>query len=188
MMEPTRNIRSNNQTEGGFDRDVSDPRFTSSSYGQPRVAEKSGYPLEENLPIFLSASEEESHAAELQDNWTYDDRSQETWPPETVEQHNALQQSASQQSGWQHSGYEQDPWEQETWETQRRKGSTARNMVKLGLVAAAVAGAVFAAFSLSGQARLDRRRQRVARRGIAGSSRHQKPGAAAGDTGCRRTC
>jgi hypothetical protein len=167
MMEPTRYIRANKQaTDDAFDRAVHDARYPSSRYGQPQAPEKSGYPLEENLPIFLSASEEENHAAELQDNWSYDDRAQEEWPPESdfernASQHNALQHDALQQSAlqhrslqpadWQHSGYEQDPWEQETWETRRRKGSIARTIVKFGFVTAAVAGAVFAAFNFQGR-------------------------------------
>jgi hypothetical protein len=148
MVEPTRYVRSSSRVAGRFDRDVNDVRLTSSHDAQPRAA-KSGYPLGENLPIFLSAAEEENRA-ELQDNWVYDDREHEAWPAESALQHHALQQNASQQSDWQHSGYEQDPWEQESWEAQRRKGSIVARVVKFGLVAAAVAGAVFAAFTYQG--------------------------------------
>jgi hypothetical protein len=151
MMEPTRYIQSNNAAADGFDQNVNDPRAKSSRYAQPRVAEKSGYPLEENLPIFLAGSEEEKYTAQLQDNWAYDNHAQESWPPEAALQQDALQQSALQQSAWQHSGYEQDPWEQETWETQRRKGLTALRVMKFALVAAAVVGSVFAAFTLQGK-------------------------------------
>lgn len=152
MMEPTRYVRTNNQAaDNGFDRGVHNSGHASTRYGQSRAAEKSGYPLEENLPIFLSASEEETHAAELQDNWSYDDRAQDAWPPESALPHNALQHKALQQADWQHSGYEQDPWEQETWETQRRKGSIARTIVKFVFVTATVAGAVFAAFNYQGK-------------------------------------
>jgi hypothetical protein len=154
MVEPTRNLRQTlNEAAEDIHRSVNHPRWDSFRGAQPRAVEKSGYPLEENLPIFLAGSEEETHAADLQDNWAYDDRTQDAWQPEADPRHGALQQRALQQSDWQqgdwqHSGYEQDPWEQETWQAQRRKGATARRILKFGLVAVALVGAVFAAFTL----------------------------------------
>src|ERR1700761_1373704 len=104
-MEPTKKVRQTlGQAADDTWRGVNHPRSDSFRFAQPRHVEKSGYPLEENLPIFLAGSEEETHAAEFQDNWAYDERAQEAWQSEADLQQSALQQRALQQSDWQHVG------------------------------------------------------------------------------------
>jgi hypothetical protein len=120
MMEPTKKLRQTlNQAAEDSRLSVNHPRWDSYRFGQPRAVEKSGYPLEENLPIFLGGSEDETRAAELQDNWAYDDRAQDAWQSDDDLRRNVLQERALQEVDWQPGGYEQDPWEQESWQAQR---------------------------------------------------------------------
>src|ERR1700753_1861057 len=117
MMEPTKKLRPTlSQAADDRYRGMSHPGSDSLPFTQPRAVEKSGYPLEENLPIFLAGSDDETYAAELQDNWAYDERTRDAWQGDDDLRQHALQQRALQQGDWQHGGHQQDPWQQVNWQ------------------------------------------------------------------------